>query len=248
LGEWGSVDLWLWHDLHLLSSRQVDEYQQPFSASESLRLGRINDQRRKLEYIGGHHLLRRMLDHLYPNWFSTLYIEHPGEGAPFLNGVNPLGIEFNLSHSGNTVCCAVGTNHRIGLDIESPTRRRPIQEMADTYFSRSEAQQLTRLPGSAKLDYFYRTWTLKESLLKARRSSLSSVNMKVEFRCLANPPIPISAEGLPWYCYSFRNGRNYLALSLSRPLVSPLRLESFNADLGAGSVTHPPIALYTPRL
>ena len=240
------VELWIWHDIHLLDSQQADEYQRAFSPSEQQYLSRISNRRRQLEYIGGHYLLRQMLDYHFPGWSNVLTIEHsPGE-APFFGGFNPDRIEFNLSHSGNSVCCAVSVNCNIGIDIESPGRHRPYQEIADTYLANSEAERMNKLSADGKEKLFYRIWTLKESLLKARRGSLNSTEMKVEFRRLTRSCLQASKQQCAWYCYSFRTGSQYLALSVSRPLAGRLELRFFTADLGRGTAEQPQTIVYTP--
>jgi 4'-phosphopantetheinyl transferase len=78
--------------------------------------------------------------------------------------------DFNISHSGNYVVCAIGRNCRVGIDIEEI---KPIAlEDFMPLFSRVEWDGLdTHLAG--RLDAFYDLWTQKEALVKAEGSGLN---------------------------------------------------------------------------
>lgn len=81
-------------------------------------------------------------------------------GKPFLMDY---ALDFNLSHSGHWVVCAIDETP-IGIDVEEI---KPISpEIAQRYFSYSEYRRLVQLSDSDKLDYFYSLWTLKESYIK----------------------------------------------------------------------------------
>ena len=84
-------------------------------------------------------------------------------GRPYLSGFQKV-FDFNLSHSGEWVLCAVG-QPAIGVDIE---RIQPIDlELARRYFSAAEYRRWLGDPASQRLARFYELWTLKESYLKA---------------------------------------------------------------------------------
>ncbi|MEJ8305410.1 4'-phosphopantetheinyl transferase family protein [Saccharibacillus sacchari] len=82
-------------------------------------------------------------------------------GKPSVIGLP--GFEFNLSHAGNRVVCAVG-NQQIGVDIE---RIAPIEfGIAQQFFAREEYEQLLRAEPGDRLTLFYELWTIKESYIK----------------------------------------------------------------------------------
>ncbi len=237
-----SVALWLWPDVDHLSNLQVEEYVPGFSASEKRYLNSISARRRRLEYIAGHHLIRQMLVDLIPLWDQDHSIEHHKGAAPFLSGPDLDGISFNLSHSGNRVCCAVGLHCELGLDIELPRERRRGQQIAETYFTEKEAERIARLPLTERGGEFSRVWTLKESLLKAKRESITSKNIAIEFQRQIEAPASAS-----WYCYSFMLDRLYGALSLSSPLTRPLQVQVYRPAMISTTIIKPETMLYTPR-
>jgi 4'-phosphopantetheinyl transferase len=89
-------------------------------------------------------------------------------GKPFLKG--SFNFEFNISHSGKWVVCAIH-NNPIGVDIE---RVLPIDfDIARRFFTESEYNILLNKLDLEKVPFFYELWTLKESYIKAAGMGLS---------------------------------------------------------------------------
>lgn len=81
----------------------------------------------------------------------------------------PSGYHFNISHSGEWVVCALGSNP-VGIDVE---RLKPMElEVAESIFTFDEHQALFGQKEDEKLSYFYKLWTLKESYIKATGKGL----------------------------------------------------------------------------
>jgi len=82
------------------------------------------------------------------------------DGKPF---VKDFPFHFNLSHSGDFVVCAFGTQE-IGVDVE---QIKPIDlQLAKRYFHPSEHRYLLAQKEDQRLDCFFSLWTLKESYMK----------------------------------------------------------------------------------
>lgn len=76
----------------------------------------------------------------------------------------PSGCFFNISHSGESVVCAID-NESVGIDVE---RIKPIDlNIAKRFFDKDEFKYIMRQPEKLRLDAFYETWTFKESYIKA---------------------------------------------------------------------------------
>lgn len=89
-------------------------------------------------------------------------------GKPFVKGLP--SFHFNVSHSGNWVVCATD-NQPIGIDIEEI---QPIDfQIAYSFFSRTEIEDIEEKTGNEKLLYFYDLWSLKESYIKMVGKGLS---------------------------------------------------------------------------
>jgi 4'-phosphopantetheinyl transferase len=86
----------------------------------------------------------------------------------------PAGLTFNLSHKPGCVACLTGHGRALGVDVEDTAANRPqVLELAERFFSPSEARALNALPVERQVDRFYQLWTLKESYIKARGFGLS---------------------------------------------------------------------------
>lgn len=97
-----------------------------------------------------------------------------------------------------------------------------------------------RLPGDQQEIEFYRLWTLKESLIKARRLDLSRPNLTIEFQRENDCSKP------SWYCYHFRFKELYCALSLPEPLRTPPRILLYRPDADPVQMPLPELLLYSP--
>lgn len=146
----------------------VSRYGEVLSPAERHKHGRFAFEEKRREYLMTRALVRTTL---------SRYVEVDRQYWQF--GVNPHGkpfiespktaepIEFNVSHTDGLIACLVARIPVIGVDVEFISHRTQILDIADQFFSRSEADAL-RLPSSAQRRQFYSYWTLKEAYIKAR--------------------------------------------------------------------------------
>jgi 4'-phosphopantetheinyl transferase len=89
----------------------------------------------------------------------------------------PVGIDFNISHSGNCAICVVGSNVDLGIDVEEI---RPI-EIDDFYrqFTDDEMNDIYSAPD--KVARFYSWWTKKEAVIKADGMGMSIPLRNIRF-------------------------------------------------------------------
>lgn len=234
------VVLWFWQGVADLSPQQIADCLQCLSCSEREFLDAISAKRRRLEYITGHYLLGQMLQSLVPDWVEDLTVEHQRGRAPCLIGPNAQRIHFSLSHSGSAVCCAVALGCQLGLDIELPRRRKYV-EIAEACFAPVEIEQLTALPVDEREAEFYRLWTLKESLLKAKGGHLNDESLAVTFLPVINIP------SNPWHCYSFRIPPFSFALTLSRALSETLHVHMYCPGRSSYDALSPDVQHLVPK-
>jgi len=96
----------------------------------------------------------------------------PDKGRMFQTAVQPGGkpcftdypqVHFNLSHSGDYVCCAIGSE-AVGVDIQKHVQ---IKEgLAKRFFTEEENRLLGSLETMAREELFFRMWSIKESYIK----------------------------------------------------------------------------------
>jgi 4'-phosphopantetheinyl transferase len=79
------------------------------------------------------------------------------------------GIDFNISHSGKYVLCAIGKNVRIGVDIEQVK----IVDFSDYRNVMSDHEWREIFLSQNPFETFFDYWVIKESVLKADGRGLS---------------------------------------------------------------------------
>lgn len=94
-----------------------------------------------------------------------LHFAYGKNGKPYLDDYP--AIFFNISHSGNVVCCAL-SDKEIGIDIQKHTEVKT--NLAERFFTKEECRQLqeavhTQGEGSYQ-ELFFRMWSIKESYIK----------------------------------------------------------------------------------
>lgn len=85
----------------------------------------------------------------------------------------PIPLDFNLSHSGDLILCAVSNGAPLGVDLEHGARERDTLKLARRFFAANEVALLESLPQARQSALFYDLWTLKESAVKARGGALA---------------------------------------------------------------------------
>jgi 4'-phosphopantetheinyl transferase len=132
--------------------------------NKNARYRRWQDRHRHL--LGG--LLLAMACERFGGSSDWLYrISHTRHGRPYIEG-EPL-IDFNISHSGNYVMCAMAMGARLGIDIEKITRL-DFEDFTDTM---TKAQWDKIREAERPEQEFFRYWTLKESIIKADSRGLN---------------------------------------------------------------------------
>jgi len=97
---------------------------------------------------------------------SLNHLSYTGFGRPYLDNS---GIDFNISHSGDYVVCAITDQGRIGIDIE---KIKPIDLFGfERYMTPPEWKAIRE--SAEPYHTFYSYWTKKESAMKAYGFGLS---------------------------------------------------------------------------
>jgi 4'-phosphopantetheinyl transferase len=88
-------------------------------------------------------------------------------GKPFLVAEGPAPLSFNVSHSGERALVAIGPRP-LGVDIEDLARDGDLDLVARGVFTAAEQAALSAESGAGRVALFFRLWTVKEALIKAR--------------------------------------------------------------------------------
>ena len=148
-----------------------------------------------LRCLAAEALLRHALAERHGLPAAAIALETSPEGKPRLAGLP--GIHFNLSHSGAWVLCAVHDGP-VGVDVEEVRPRDPLT--AGSVMTPEELRRFRSLPAPAATAYFYRLWTLKESLLKAMGTGLGldPRGIRLDFRGLGITAAHATVPGARW--------------------------------------------------
>ncbi len=141
-----------------------------------------SDSRRQ-QYYCGHALLRLMLQELTGNAAAEHGLTTEEGGKP----IGPDGIAVSITHTGDSVACAVALAGQVGVDIEAIDERREVSQITERFFSSDEKHWLVAGPRAR----FYMLWVLKEAFVKAHGQSIFGGLEKL--RCTVEPPA-IKAE------------------------------------------------------
>ncbi|WP_147323394.1 4'-phosphopantetheinyl transferase family protein [Chitinophaga silvatica] len=119
---------------------------------------RYKHENARQAFIAGRLLLQYALKETFPH-LQLSDIRYNSYNRPVLD----THYDFNLSHSGNLVVCALGNLPAVGVDIEE-CKPLNIEEYKD-YISDEEWRNLLKAPDP--LAVFYGYWTAKEAVVKA---------------------------------------------------------------------------------
>lgn len=128
------------------------------------RIDRLRQQADRLRSMLGQLLLRHLLRAAGLTEAPQIDIGPYGKPCLRLAESHLRAPEFNISHAGRWVVCALAPTP-VGIDIEQV--RAIDLGIAERYFQRAEHAALMRLTSGQRLDRFFRLWTAKEAYVKA---------------------------------------------------------------------------------
>jgi 4'-phosphopantetheinyl transferase len=214
------------------------------SKQEQLRFERFRPATKKAEFLASRLLLRHLL---------TQYTEcDPSEteaipndmGRPFWEQAgNNIDLFFSLSHTKDMICCALSRNKEIGCDIESLQPRKYQDKLTEQVFSQKEQTFYKELPTAVRSEFFYRSWTLKESFIKAQGQGLRIplTSLSFTYRATDHGIFTVSPKhlGNNWTTipYGFQSSLPVpgYALGIATP-IAPATINTFYAGLTGKTV------------
>lgn len=136
-------------------------------------------------------------------------------GRPILES----GVDFNLSHSGRYVVCAMSERVRVGIDIEK-RKEFCFTDLADC-FSAEEWEEMAK--SGNREAAFYDFWTMKESVLKGDGRGLSIPMGQVVIKDNL-----VRLDGTTWFLKELNFGPDYschLATNAECPSIEMQKVE-----------------------
>lgn len=145
-----------------ITQERIDSLGLLISLEKRNKIQRLINRQDKLRALIGEILIRTMIVEERSIDNGDIIFEKNRYGKPYLR--NYQGLDFNISHSGDFVICAID-NKPIGVDIEE-IKNIEYQDIAKEFFTFSEFQYITKRDSHSCLSKFYEVWTLKESYIK----------------------------------------------------------------------------------
>lgn len=160
-------------------------------AREQARAARFRFERDRSRYVLAHALWRVTLSACLDCPVGEVPLGRLPSGQPQLAGT---GLSTSLSHSGDWVAVAVARAVAVGVDIECLPPRMSLLDMVDAICTADEAEEIGRLPRSARGQALLELWVRKEALVKAFGTGLRLAPTDLHAK---NPVHPPPALGLP---------------------------------------------------
>jgi 4'-phosphopantetheinyl transferase len=146
------------------------------SAQERHRAERFGTSLLRRRWIAGRATLRSLLGKALGIDPPAVRLRRGVRGRPELDGT--YGIDFNVSHTGDTALIAIATGTqdrtRIGIDIERGDRRVNADGLARKFLTERERAEIAPLAPDVRRQRFLRLWTCKEAMSKATGDALSA--------------------------------------------------------------------------
>ena len=141
-------------------SEQITDWIEELPAQKQQQVNKIRQQNDQVLSLAGLQLLKLGMAEFSDIPFSLSQLEFPKHAKPFFES----DIDFNISHSGDIVCCVIADSTKVGIDVELQREVKPA----------TLKKFLTETPGSTHASSaennrrdFFNLWTKNEAIIKA---------------------------------------------------------------------------------
>ena len=138
---------------------------------KQIQINKLHQQKDRVLSLAGLQLLKQAMQDFPSIPFSLSQLQFPEQGKPFFAA----DFDFNISHSGNLVCCIASDSHQVGIDIEQ--QRQVKQATINKYLHESASPPGSLNNAEDKQTTFFKLWTKYEAIIKAANNG-SIFNMK----------------------------------------------------------------------
>ena len=209
------VDIWKVHlDRPLLKNSENEV----LSPDEIARANRFHFDKDRVHFVRCRTALRQLLGKYLGIPASEIQFRYSTNGKPELEAnLNPRALQFNVSHSADLAAIAIGSEHRLGVDLEKIRVDVDIVSLSKRFFSLRERAEIQALPEHLRVSAFFACWTRKEAFLKATGEGLSFPleNFSVSVQPDSNPKLEEVNEdtkvGEQWFLADIHVGVDYRA-------------------------------------
>ncbi|EDP45735.1 4'-phosphopantetheinyl transferase family protein [Rickettsiella grylli] len=177
----------IWHTQFEAHKKKYKHFHRWLSTEEKNRADKLTSIHRE-KFIISRGILRDLLAYYSKKSPQELKLSYSSFGKPLLTQTNAEHtIEFNLSHSKNSLAYAFTLNTPVGIDIEYIRQGINLDKIAYRFFSAEEYNRLQLLQGNQKLKVFFNIWVRTEALIKAKNYTLGTHPLSQYKRSLYTP-------------------------------------------------------------
>lgn len=162
----------LWYGSLEASPESLLELRRLLDPVECARADRYLVPGKRRQFIVARAILRQLLGGYLAIDPAAVQFDYGEHGKPHLAD-RALGLEFNVSHSGERLLLGFVRDAEIGLDIEQMHGRGTNRKIAERFFSPAEVARYLDLAEGERARGFFRCWTRKEAYLKIKGRGLS---------------------------------------------------------------------------
>lgn len=137
-------------------SKLIDLWIKEIPAEKKIKIQNLRLKKDQLLSLAGLKLLQLGVSKLSNSEFSLSQLHFPFQKKPFVKE----DIDFNISHSGKVVCCAISEDLNIGIDIE-------LQRDVSTATMTKFLSENNWGSDESNKQRFFKLWTIYESIIKA---------------------------------------------------------------------------------
>lgn len=216
-------------------SETEELYQSLLSEDELERAQKLRFKEDRHRFITARGNLRLLLSKYLNKKPRQLWIRYGRHGKPYLSEEsNPKRINFNLSHSQDTVLYAFTKSREVGIDIE---HQRPVSrsdKIIERFFSEEEIAYYNSAEMESKHERFFKLWCAREAYSKAIGSGVYLPRDKIDISFVSGKSIQkslgdnIIPEVSIYELEAERGYTAYLAVSGKEPEIITRDIKSVN--------------------
>jgi len=143
-------------------SELINSWIEELPLQKQQQIRKLRQQNDQVLSLAGLQLLKIGMSEFYSAPFSLKKIQFPEKSKPFFEG----NIDFNISHSGEIVCCVLSDSMEVGIDIEK--QREVTPATMNKFLSGNDKSEITsKNTADNDMQKFFKLWTINEAIIKA---------------------------------------------------------------------------------
>jgi len=141
-------------------SEQIADWIAELPVQKQQQVKKIRQQNDQVLSLAGLQLLKLGMAEFSDIPFSLSQLEFPKQAKPFITA----DIDFNISHSGDIVCCVISDTVKVGIDVEL---QREVKPATLKKFLTETPNAATNANTENNMHAFFNLWTKNEAIIKA---------------------------------------------------------------------------------